>query len=134
MTQGRVNPNQTLETQGITGVAVAHYNYAESALVEAAVFRGEGRLGRGGAFLCSTGQFTGRSPKDKFVVRTAMTEDTIWWDNNAAMTPDARKVAPACLMASISAEIAVRRASVYRMAAAESPSTDPKLPCPSTSG
>ena len=89
MTQGRVNPNQTLETQGITGVAVAHYNYAEPALVEAAVLRGEGRLGRGGAFLCSTGQFTGRSPKDKFVVRTATTEDTIWWDNNAAMSPEA---------------------------------------------
>ena len=89
MTQGRVNPNQTLETQGITGVAVAHYNYAEPALVEAAVLRGEGRLGRGGAFLCSTGQFTGRSPKDKFVVRTATTENTIWWDNNAAMSPEA---------------------------------------------
>ena len=89
MIHGRVNPNQTLETQGITGVAVAHYNYAEPALVEAAVVRGEGTLGRGGAFLCSTGQFTGRSPKDKFVVRTATTEDTIWWDNNAAMTPDA---------------------------------------------
>jgi phosphoenolpyruvate carboxykinase (ATP) len=89
MIQGRVNPNQTLETQGITGVAAAHYNYAESALVEAAVVRGEGRLGRGGAFLCSTGQFTGRSPKDKFVVRSAVTEDTIWWENNAAMSPDA---------------------------------------------
>jgi phosphoenolpyruvate carboxykinase (ATP) len=89
MIHGRVNPHQTLETQGITGVAVAHYNYAEPALVEAAVYRGEGRLGRGGAFLCSTGQFTGRSPKDKFVVRTATTENTIWWDNNAAMTPEA---------------------------------------------
>ncbi|MFN3576709.1 MAG: phosphoenolpyruvate carboxykinase [Tabrizicola sp.] len=89
MIHGRVNPNQTLETQGITGVAVAHYNYAEAALVEAAIVRGEGRLGRGGAFLCSTGQFTGRSPKDKFVVRTATTEDTIWWDNNAALAPEA---------------------------------------------
>jgi phosphoenolpyruvate carboxykinase (ATP) len=89
MIQGRVNPHQTLEDQGITGAATAHYNYVEAALVEAAVARGEGRLGRGGAFLCTTGQFTGRSPKDKFVVRTATTEDTIWWDNNAAMPPDA---------------------------------------------
>lgn len=89
MTQGRVNPNQQLEHQGIAGVAVAHYNYVEAALVEAAVSRGEGRLGQGGAFLCSTGQFTGRSPKDKFVVRTPTTENTIWWDNNAAMTPEA---------------------------------------------
>ena len=89
MIQGRVNPNQTLETQGITGAAVAHYNYAEPALVEAAIARGEGRLGLGGAFLCETGKFTGRSPKDKFVVRSATTEDTIWWENNAAMSPEA---------------------------------------------
>jgi phosphoenolpyruvate carboxykinase (ATP) len=89
MIQGRVNPNQLLDHIGIKGVAVAHYNYVEAALVEAAVARGEGRLGRGGAFLCATGQFTGRSPKDKFVVRTATTESTIWWENNAAMAPDA---------------------------------------------
>jgi hypothetical protein len=53
--RGRVNPDQQLEAQGITGVAFAHYNYAEAALVEEAVRRGEGRLGRGGAFLCTTG-------------------------------------------------------------------------------
>ncbi len=88
-TVGRVNPDQTLSHQGIKGVAVAHYNYVEAALVEAAVARGEGRLGLGGAFLCSTGQFTGRSPKDKFVVRTPSTENTIWWENNAPMTPKA---------------------------------------------
>jgi phosphoenolpyruvate carboxykinase (ATP) len=87
--RGRVNPLHLLEQHGISGVAVAHYNYVEAALVEAAVTRGEGRLGRGGAFLCTTGQFTGRSPKDKFVVRTPATEDTIWWENNAAMAPDA---------------------------------------------
>ena len=88
-TVGRVNPDQTLSHQGITGVAVARYNYVEAALVEAAVARGEGRLGLGGAFLCTTGQFTGRSPKDKFVVRTPATENTIWWENNAPMTPEA---------------------------------------------
>ena len=89
MTDGRVNPNATLETQGINGLGHVYYNYLEPALVEAAVKRGEGRLGKGGAFLCSTGQFTGRSPKDKFVVRTANVEKTIWWDNNAPMAPDA---------------------------------------------
>jgi phosphoenolpyruvate carboxykinase (ATP) len=89
MIHGRVNRRHQLEDQGISGVAVAHYNYVEAALVEAATARGEGRLGRGGAFLCSTGQFTGRSPKDKFVVRTPATEGTIWWENNAAMAPEA---------------------------------------------
>ncbi|MCU0815106.1 MAG: phosphoenolpyruvate carboxykinase [Cypionkella sp.] len=89
MTIGRVNPHRTLEAQGISGLGKVHYNLIEPALVDAAVQRGEGRLGKGGAFLCTTGQFTGRSPKDKFVVRTASVEDTIWWDNNAPMAPDA---------------------------------------------
>ncbi len=48
--------------------------------------RNEGQSGQGGAFLVSTGKFTGRSPKDKHVVRTASVEDTIWWENNAAMS------------------------------------------------
>jgi phosphoenolpyruvate carboxykinase (ATP) len=89
MTSGRVNPSCTLDTQGITGLGQVSYNDIEATLVHAAVTRGEGRLGLGGAFLCATGQFTGRSPKDKFVVRTPSVEDTIWWDNNAPMTPDA---------------------------------------------
>ncbi|RID93183.1 phosphoenolpyruvate carboxykinase [Gemmobacter lutimaris] len=89
MTHGRVNPSQTLETQGISGLGTVYYNFIEPALVEAAVQRGEGRLGKGGAFLCTTGQFTGRSPKDKHVVRTPGVENTIWWENNAPMAPDA---------------------------------------------
>lgn len=89
MVMGRVNPAATLERQGIHGLAGAHYNLIEPQLLQAAVTRGEGRLGKGGAFLCSTGQFTGRSPKDKFVVRTPSVEETIWWDNNAPMVPDA---------------------------------------------
>lgn len=89
MINGRVNPERTLEKQGIAGAASVYYNLIEPALVQEAVSRGEGTLGKGGAFLCSTGQFTGRSPKDKFVVRTASVERTIWWENNAPMAPDA---------------------------------------------
>ena len=89
MSIGRVNPAMRLEDQGISGLGSVYYNLIEPALVEAAVSRGEGKLGLGGAFLCETGQFTGRSPKDKFVVRTASVEGSIWWENNAAMAPDA---------------------------------------------
>ena len=89
MTTPRVNPKKRLEDQGITGVSKAHYNLLEPALIEAALKRGEGRLGLGGAFLASTGTHTGRSPKDKFVVRTADVENKIWWENNAPMSPDA---------------------------------------------
>ncbi len=89
MTTGRVNPNRKLEDQGLTGLGHVAYNLTTPALVQAAVALGEGTLGRGGAFLVSTGQFTGRSPKDKFVVRTPSVEKTIWWENNKAMAPDA---------------------------------------------
>jgi len=86
MINGHVNPEQTLDQHGIRGLGQVYYNLIEPALIEAAVSRGEGRLGLGGAFLVSTGQFTGRSPKDKFVVRTPSVEKTIWWENNSPMT------------------------------------------------
>ncbi len=85
MNHGRVNPAQTLETQGISELGEVHYNYREPALIEAALKRNEGTLGKGGAFLVTTGTHTGRSPKDKFVVRTPSVEDSIWWDNNAPL-------------------------------------------------
>jgi len=89
MISGRVNPAQTLETQGISGLGAVHYNLLEPALIEAALKAGEGTLGQGGAFLCTTGKHTGRSPNDKFVVRTPSVEDTIWWENNQPMDPAA---------------------------------------------
>jgi len=89
MSQGRVNPNRTLEDQGIKGLGEVYYNLTEPGIIEQSLRRGEGTLGQGGTLLVSTGKFTGRSPKDKHVVRTATTEDTIWWENNAPMTPEA---------------------------------------------
>ena len=88
MTSGRVNPQFRLEDQGIEGLGNVHYNLMEPALVEAALKRGEGTLGKGGALLVTTGKFTGRSPKDKHVVKTDSVIDNIWWENNAAMSPE----------------------------------------------
>jgi phosphoenolpyruvate carboxykinase (ATP) len=88
MSIGRVNPANRLEDQGINGLGNVYYNLIEPALVESAVIRGEGTLGKGGAFYCTTGAHTGRSPKDKFVVRTPSVEDTIWWENNKPMSPE----------------------------------------------
>ena len=85
---GRVNPAMRLEDQGIAGLGTVYYNLLEPALVEQSLKREEGRLGLGGALLVETGQFTGRSPKDKHVVRDATTADTIWWENNATMSPE----------------------------------------------
>ena len=70
MTFGRVNPDFRLEDQGIEGLGNVYYNLMEPALIEAALKRGEGTLGKGGAFYVTTGKFTGRSPQDKHVVKT----------------------------------------------------------------
>ncbi len=88
MTFGRVNPKFRLEDQQINGLGNVYYNLTEPALIEAALKRDEGTLGNGGAFLVTTGKFTGRSPKDKHVVKTDSVADTIWWDNNAPMSPE----------------------------------------------
>ncbi len=87
MALGRVNPNFTLDDQGITGLGQVYFNLIEPALVETALKRGEGELGQGGTLLVSTGKFTGRSPKDKHVVRTENVADSIWWEQNAEMSP-----------------------------------------------
>jgi len=72
-------PNFGLNEQGISTGANLHWNLETAPLVEAAVRLGEGRLTKDGALLVDTGKFTGRSVKDKFVVRDATTEDTINW-------------------------------------------------------
>ncbi len=89
MTTGRVNPNFRLEDQGIEGLGNVYYNLIEPALIQQAILRGEGTLGKGGCLMVTTGKFTGRSPKDKFVVKTPNTADTVWWENNGEMAPEA---------------------------------------------
>ncbi len=58
-----------------------------AALVEWAVRRGEGLLSDRGALAVHTGRRTGRSPNDKFVVRDSLTESTVDWTANAAISP-----------------------------------------------
>ena len=72
-------PSHGLDAQGIRTGAALHWNMTTAPLVEQAVTRGEGKLTRHGALLVDTGKFTGRSVKDKYIVRDATTEDTINW-------------------------------------------------------
>src|SRR6476659_9595835 len=72
-------PQHDLDAQRIATSAEIFWNLQTAPLVEHAVRRGEGRLTKDGALLVDTGKFTGRSVKDKFVVRDATTEDTINW-------------------------------------------------------
>ena len=60
-----------------------------SQLYEHALARGDARLAEGGALVVDTGVHTGRSPKDKFVVREPGSESRIWWgDVNAEISEE----------------------------------------------
>jgi phosphoenolpyruvate carboxykinase (ATP) len=73
---------------GFKNLKAVHWNLPEAALCEHAIRRHEATLTKGGALAADTGAHTGRSPKDKFTVCDATTENTIWWDNNAKLTPE----------------------------------------------
>ncbi|HWZ42165.1 MAG TPA: phosphoenolpyruvate carboxykinase (ATP) [Candidatus Saccharimonadales bacterium] len=63
-------------------------NLHSGGLVEHAIRRGEGQLANNGALVAYTGKFTGRTPKDKFTVKDAITaERTNWGDVNQAFEP-----------------------------------------------
>lgn len=64
-------------------------NLTAEALYEIAVARGEGAIAKGGPLVVRTGEHTGRSAQDKFIVRYSEIEEKIWWDANRAMTPEA---------------------------------------------
>jgi phosphoenolpyruvate carboxykinase (ATP) len=81
-------PAAGLADLGIETSANLHWNLGTSALVEQAIARGEGMLAKDGPLVVQTGKHTGRSAKDKFLVRDAGTEDTIWWDNNKSIAPE----------------------------------------------
>jgi len=82
------NGAQDASVSGFHNLKAVRWNFDAPRLVEEAIRRGEGSLIKGGALAADTGQHTGRSPKDKFVVRDSATDKTVWWDNNAAMSPE----------------------------------------------
>ncbi|HZH51933.1 MAG TPA: phosphoenolpyruvate carboxykinase [Microvirga sp.] len=86
-TIGVFNSAKGAEASGFRNLKRVYWNLDAPMLYEQSLIRGETRLIQGGALLAETGVHTGRSPKDKFVVRDGATEDSVWWDNNGAITP-----------------------------------------------
>jgi phosphoenolpyruvate carboxykinase (ATP) len=62
------------------------HNGSLAALYEQAIRRGEGQVTATGGIAVVTGAHTGRSAADKFIVRDAETESTVWWDNSKALS------------------------------------------------
>jgi len=68
-----------LELHGISNVARVYWNLSVPALYEEAVRRREALISAQGPLVCRTGQHTGRSPNDKFIVREPSSADRVWW-------------------------------------------------------
>ena len=71
--------DQNLEQIGLGNVEAAYWNLHPAELIEETIIRGEGVLTDTGALAVDTGEFTGRSPKDKYVVYDDNTKDSVWW-------------------------------------------------------
>lgn len=69
-----------LKESGLTHPEI-HYQLNPEVLVEQTIHRKKGELNDTGALCIRTGEFTGRSPQDKFTVRDATTENTVYWNN-----------------------------------------------------
>ena len=68
-----------IEKFGIIGPKAVYRNLTPAQLTEAALRLGEGKLSNTGALVVTTGKYTGRSPKDKFIVDTEGVHDEIAW-------------------------------------------------------
>ena len=80
--------NISLSQQGFGTDATLFCNLGTAPLVEAALANAEGILSKDGPLVVKTGTHTGRSAKDKYIVRDTETENSIWWGKtNVAMDP-----------------------------------------------
>ena len=80
--------NNVLASTGITTGKPVHYQQTPEQLSKSTIELGQGVLNDTGALLINTGEFTGRSPKDKFCVKDEITADAVHWnDFNIAITP-----------------------------------------------
>ncbi len=86
---GELKGDYGLSNHGLKHLDNVYWNLPTPALIEEAVFRGEGHLTNGGAFLVNTGKHTSRAANDKFIVREDSTEDKIdWGEYNRPMEPE----------------------------------------------
>jgi phosphoenolpyruvate carboxykinase (ATP) len=77
--QGQVRGRQGLEAYGIRNANTVWWNLSTPVLYEHAIQRREGLLAHLGPLVVRTGQYTGRSPDDRFVVREPSSQDKVWW-------------------------------------------------------
>ncbi|HLT52697.1 MAG TPA: phosphoenolpyruvate carboxykinase (ATP) [Flavobacteriaceae bacterium] len=70
----------SLERYGIKNANI-QYQLTPEQLHDITIKKGQGQEASSGALAVNTGEFTGRSPKDRFIVEDATTRDRVWWGN-----------------------------------------------------
>ena len=89
MTDAKAHSAYGLDNHGLRNPKAVYWNLTQATLTEHAIRKGEGFLTRSGAMAVNTGQHTGRSANDKFVVRDENTENEIWWGKvNVPYSPE----------------------------------------------
>jgi phosphoenolpyruvate carboxykinase (ATP) len=76
---GNVYSSYGLENHGLQDLNAVYWNLSTSSLYEEALRRREARVAHLGPLVVRTGQHTGRSPNDKFIVEDPTSKDKIWW-------------------------------------------------------
>lgn len=79
---------EDLARHGLRETGAVHWNLGAAELYEHVIRRDEGQLNAFGPLMVRTGRFTGRTPKDKFIVREPGSESRIWWEGNRPFAPD----------------------------------------------
>ncbi len=86
---GTKNPTSDLSKVGIEATKTAYWNLSPEELVEETIKRGQGVISKAGAICVETGEFTGRSPKDRFIVKDDITRANVdWGDINIGIDPE----------------------------------------------
>jgi phosphoenolpyruvate carboxykinase (ATP) len=76
---GIIPKTNNLKALGLGNVETAYWNLNPAELTEETIIRGMGVLADTGALAVDTGEFTGRSPKDRFIVYDDKTANAVWW-------------------------------------------------------
>ena len=89
MDQQILHSDYDLDNHGLNIQGEQHWNLTPAECYEQALQNGEAILAAHGPLRVLTGQYTGRSPKDKFVVEQDSSKDQIWWGEiNQPMTEE----------------------------------------------
>lgn len=80
ISKGKKGTDSSIENLGIKNATV-NWNLSSEELIEISVNKGQAKLTSSGAIAIDTGEFTGRSPKDRFIVKDDITKDEVWWGN-----------------------------------------------------